>query len=244
VRFQVDFSDDAGLHCRDTVEVVVGVPTVALLDPCQSLGNWTLVAGSWGVKANDANHPDAYIADTPSGVYPNGYAGQLKLAGTLDLSHGVHAWAFFENRYTFEQEYDGGQFEASLDGTNWTALPGLGAVTSNSTYVGGAGRPIWTGSRLLWRSDRVDLSGFAGPTATAVRIRWRSLADSGGDFDGMNFAARAKAPVLAQPDRSRKRAALRKAARTTKARSSTLKLWMKRKPRNAPVGPLDRTVPI
>ncbi len=187
VRFQVDVTDGAALHCRDTVEVVVGVPTVKLLDPCQSLGNWTVVAGTWAVRTNDANHADAYLADSPAGTYTNNFAGQLKLTGTLDLSHGVHAWAFFENRYTFEQEYDGGQFEASLDGTNWNALPGQGAVTSDASYVGGAGHPIWTGSRLLWRGDRVDLSGFTGPTATAVRIRWRSLADAGTNFDGMNF---------------------------------------------------------
>ncbi|HTR96968.1 MAG TPA: M14 family zinc carboxypeptidase [Candidatus Acidoferrales bacterium] len=188
VRFRVEWTDARGLCCRDTVELVVGTPTVTLVDPCQSLGNWTLVAGQWGVRSNDPAHPDAYIADSPSGLYPNNYTGQLKLTTPLDLSAGVHAWAFFEDRWGFEPDYDAGLIEASPDGTNWTALPGNGAVTSVSSDVAGAGHSIFDGTRWLWRQDRIDLSSFAGGSAaTAVRLRWRSLSDSGLDLDGMNF---------------------------------------------------------
>jgi carboxypeptidase T len=185
LRFRVDFTDDAGLYCRDTVEVVVGVPTTVLVDACQSLAGWTLTSGSWAVKSNDPNHPSAYIADSPSGAYPSNYTGQLRLTTPLDLSHGVHAWAFFDDRYAFEQEFDAGLFETSLDGTTWTARGGNGAVSSPAVSIAGAGKPVFGGTRWRWRADRVDLSPVAG--ATAVRLRWRSLSDAGANFDGMNF---------------------------------------------------------
>ena len=185
LRFLVDFTDDSGLHCRDTIETVVGVPTAVLVDACQSLGNWTLTSGSWGVKSNDPNHPSAYIADSPSGVYPSNYTGQLRLTAPLDLSHGVHAWAFFDDRYAFEQEFDAGLFETSLDGTTWTPRGGNGAVTSPAVSIAGAGKPVFGGTRWRWRADRVDLTPVAG--AASVRLRWRSLSDAGTNFDGMNF---------------------------------------------------------
>ena len=188
VRFRVDFTDDQGLYCRDTVEVVVGVPTVLALDNGQSLANWTRRAGNWGIVSTDANHPDAYIADSPTGVYPNNYAGQLRLNGSFDLSSGVHAWAFFEDRYAFEQEYDAGLFEASVDTTTWTALPNNSAITGADFNVAGPGQKIFVGTRWRWRQDRVDLSRFAGdPLHTQTWLRFRSLSDAGANFDGMNF---------------------------------------------------------
>lgn len=188
VRFQVDWTDAAGLFCRDTVELVVGTPTVLVNDASQSLAGWVLRAGTWGVKTNDPVHPDAYIADSPNGVYSNNYAGQLRYNGTLDLSSGVHAWAFFEDRYAFEQEYDAGLFEASTDTVTWTALPGNGAVTSPAISIAGAGKKVFGGTRWRWRQDRVDLSAYAGDAAhKQLRLRWRSLSDGGTNFDGMNF---------------------------------------------------------
>ncbi len=176
---------DAGLYCRDTVEVVVGVPTTLVADPCQTLGNWTPSGGAWNVKTGDPDHLSAYLSDSPMGVYPPNYSGILQLTAPLNLSQGVHAWAFFEDRYAFEQEYDAGLFETSTDGVTWTARGGNGAVTSNLNNAAGDGKIIFGGTRWRWRTDRVDLSPLTG--ATAVRLRWRSLSDSGVEFDGMNF---------------------------------------------------------
>jgi hypothetical protein len=140
------------------------------------------------VVTTDANHPNAYIADSPAGKYPDNYTGQLRLNGIFDLSKGVHAWAFFEDRYAFEQEYDAGLFEASFDTTTWTALPGNGGVTSPDASIVGPGKSVFGGTRWRWRQDRVDLSAFAGDTLhKKTWLRWRSLSDPGMAFDGMNF---------------------------------------------------------
>ena len=188
VRFRADFTDDSGLFCSDTVSVIVGTPTVLFLDAAQSLAAYTRRSGTWGVVTNDANHPDAYVADSPAGIYTNNFNAQLRLNGTFDLSAGPHAWALFEDRYAFEQEFDAGLFEASTDTVTWAALPGNGAVTTTSANIAGAGKSIFGGTRWHWRQDRIDLSAFAGDTLhRKVWLRWRSLSDPGMDFDGMNF---------------------------------------------------------
>jgi len=54
------------------------------------------VLGPWGTIANDPQHPSRYISDSPAGVYPSNNNGVLTLVAPLDLSHGVHAWAFYD----------------------------------------------------------------------------------------------------------------------------------------------------
>jgi hypothetical protein len=78
--------------------------------------------------------------------------------------------------------------EASLDSVTWTPLSGRATVPGIN--AGGAqppGQPVYEGQRHLWKGERVDLSPFCGPTATRVRLRFRTLADSGTEFDGFNL---------------------------------------------------------
>ena len=114
VRFEVDFTADSGYFSRDTVEVIVGRPTVLLAEPCNALTDWTSSAG-WGVVASDADHPDHYFTDSPAGNYPNSANLRLIYKGRLDLTAGVHAWAVLEAKWFLEQTYDGTVVEASLD---------------------------------------------------------------------------------------------------------------------------------
>ncbi|MFN8588708.1 MAG: M14 family zinc carboxypeptidase [Candidatus Eisenbacteria bacterium] len=186
VRFGVDFTDGSGLHTRDTVEVVIGVPTVKLLSACSNLTGWTVTGAGWATRANDPEHPSTYFTDSPNGVYPGGMSTTLAPAATLDLSAGTHAWLFFEDRWGYESDYDGGVIEASLDGVEWTALAGNGSTISDANDVVGSGVPAFEGTRWRWRADRMDLSAFAGgPAAGAVRLRLRSRSDAFTALDGL-----------------------------------------------------------
>ncbi|MBK7369468.1 MAG: immune inhibitor A, partial [Candidatus Eisenbacteria bacterium] len=188
MRFRVDFTDGQGLHSRDTIEVVVGVPTVVAVHACDAVTGWTITGAGWAVKTNDPLHPSAYLSDSPNGVYANNMNTTATLTSALDLSHGVHAWAFFEDRWGYESDYDGGAVEASLDGTTWRALAGNGSTTSDPIDVIGAGIPAFEGTRWRWKQDRVDLSAFAGgAAATNVRLRFRSRADSFTQLDGLSI---------------------------------------------------------
>jgi len=185
LRFRVEFRDDAGLFCRDTLEIPAGQPTFLVDDPSNATTGWT-VGGSWGIVSNNAIHPSRFFADSPAGKYPANYNASFVLKNRLDLHTGVHAWAYLDAMWSFEGDYDGCLVEASLDSVTWTPLWGR-ASTPGTLTPQPAGKPIYESQRHLWRFERIDLSPFAGPTATAVRFRFRSLSDGGTQFDGMNF---------------------------------------------------------
>jgi hypothetical protein len=217
VRFRVDFTDASGLHCRDTVEVVVGTPTIVYLSDCSSTAGWA-AAGGWGVMLNDPVHPSAYFADSPAGRYANSMNATLGPSAPLDLSHGVHAWAFFDDRWTYESDYDAGLLEASRDNLNWTPLATGATTLSDASSAAGGGLPAFEGSRWLWTADRADLSEFAGGAANAsVWLRFHSLSDTGFQLDGLSVdslrvlvydPALQPAPVAGPPDANVTRLAL------------------------------------
>jgi hypothetical protein len=185
---RVDFTTPAGYFSRDTIEVVVGVPTqVYANDGGSGLGDWS--PGSWGIVNDDPTHPSQHFNDSPSGNYPSGADNALTLTPPLDLSDGVHAYAEFVTRWSFEQDYDGATVEASLDAINWSPLAGR-YTKPGSSITGTAqptGLPVYDCNNYQWRSERVDLSPFSGAVATAVRLRFRTVSDGGKNFDGFRF---------------------------------------------------------
>jgi hypothetical protein len=45
---------------------------------------------------------------------------------------------------------------------------------------------VFEGAGRLWRAERADLSAFAGPGNTSVKVRFRVLSNNGNNFDGFN----------------------------------------------------------
>ncbi|MCC6650245.1 MAG: hypothetical protein IT348_03755 [Candidatus Eisenbacteria bacterium] len=188
LRFRVDFTDGSGLYSRDTIEVVVGTPTVKFVSGCGAPAGWTYVGAGWGNRYFDPDHPNAYLSDSPTTVYANNMNATASLTSSLNLSAGVHAWLFFENRWGYESDFDGGVVEASLDGLSWTALGGNGSTASDGNSMLGGGVPSFDGTRWRWKQDRMDLSAFAGgPAAGSVRLRFRSLSDTFTQLDGLSI---------------------------------------------------------
>jgi carboxypeptidase T len=185
LRFEADFTADDGYFSRDTVEVLAGRPTTVLLEPCEALAGWTS-SGGWGVVSTDARHPDRYFADSPAGSYPANANLRLTYRGRLDLSAGVHAWALFEARWLTEQTYDGTIVEASRDSVTWTPLAGRGTCAGIFAPQP-LGQPVYQAAHYLWKPDRLDLSAFTGATGNAVRLRLRTVSDTGTNYDGFNF---------------------------------------------------------
>ena len=191
VHLLIEFTAPTGLYSRDTLEFPVGVPTLVFAENGDGpLWRWT-IQGGWALVTGDAAHPAPYIADSPPagsptyGRYSASATTSITLAPPLDLSRGLHAYATFEARWDIETGYDYVAFEASRDGSAWTALAGSATVPG----VAGsqpAGVPIIAGTRWGWGPQRFDLSAFTGPTATAVRLRLRLVADGGAQFDGLN----------------------------------------------------------
>ncbi|HKQ57881.1 MAG TPA: M14 family zinc carboxypeptidase [Candidatus Eisenbacteria bacterium] len=188
LRLRMDFSAPGGFFSRDTVELVCGVPTVLATESASgTLAAWTVIGG-WGIVSNDPVHPSRYVADSPSGTYAGSdTTNMLTRNGTLNLSSGVHAYAFYDARWQFESDFDCGVLEASLNGTTWLPVRATGSSLGRSGGVQPVGQPVYDGARYLWREERADLSPFTGPAATAVRLRFRIRSDGGSELDGLNF---------------------------------------------------------
>jgi hypothetical protein len=188
MRFLIEFAGPDGSYARDTIETVIGVPTVRFTDAAASVAAWNSVGG-WGIVAGSPLHPANYFADSPSGSYAANANTTFTLKAPLDLSAGVHAWAELEANWEIEQDYDDATAEASLDGVTWT--PVASHWTLAGTSVTGtaqpAGLPVYRGTRWLWKRDRLDLSPFAGPAGSQVRLRFHLRSDGGGEYDGFDF---------------------------------------------------------
>ena len=186
LRLRVDFSAPDGFFSRDTVELVCGLPTVvASHDGALGMPDWTTMR--WGIVTGDPGHPSPYYADSPGTAYTDTSTNYLQRVGTIDLSSGVHAWAFYDARWQFESDYDCGLIEASLDGTNWTPLTATGSSRGQSGGVQPVGQPVYDGARYLWGRERADLSAFTGPLGSAVRLRFRVRSDVGGRLGGLDM---------------------------------------------------------
>lgn len=187
VRFRVDFTAPDGLFSRDTVEVLVGTPTVVMVDPCNNLINWNAGGGSWGIAQNNAAHPSRFLGDSPLGRYGSGLTNVVRLNHPLNLSAGVHAWWLLENQWTFESEYDVAVLEGSRDNVNWTPLTGRASTPATAPASVIEDTPVYRGTRWTWKPERIDLSDFAGgPFSDSVWVRMTVRSDNGFELDGLN----------------------------------------------------------
>ena len=89
---------------------------------------------------------------------------------------------FFWHKYDFEDGYDGGVIEISIDdGLNWidlgpSILVGGYNDTISTTYSSPiAGREAWSGEQATFTTARVDLSAYEGESAL---VRWRLACDT------------------------------------------------------------------
>ncbi|HET9325750.1 MAG TPA: M14 family zinc carboxypeptidase [Candidatus Eisenbacteria bacterium] len=184
LRFQVSFSDAAGFFSRDTLELYCGAPTVLLADDAETgMGNWS--TNTWATQTGDAYRPGTFFSDSPA-LYPNNANRTFTAGSAYNLTTGVHAYLDFLVRWEFEGDYDAGVVEANLSGNNWTPAPARASVPAGTSGEQDllSGGPIFEGAGKLWRPERVDLSAFAGPTSSTVKIRFRSLSDQNTNFDG------------------------------------------------------------
>jgi carboxypeptidase T len=212
LQFQVSFTDAAGFFSRDTVEFYCGAPTVLLADDAEAgLGSWS--TNTWATQTGDPYRLGTFFSDSPA-LYPSNSNRTLTTANAFNLTTGVHAYLDFMVRWEFEVDYDCGVVEANLSGNTWTLAPAHASVPAgaSSPQSGLSGGPVFDCAGKLWRPERADLSAFAGPTATTVKLRFRTLSDQNANFDGFRVdslrlvtfnPASQPAPVAVGPSPSR-----------------------------------------
>ncbi len=190
MRFEVTFSSSDGFG-RDTIVVPAGTPTLLAADGASSgTTAWSLSpSNSFSVVTNDASHPNRYFGQRGTAAYGISANDRMIFRARLNLSAGVHAYAFYESKWEFEEDYDSGSIETSTDSVNWTPMRATG-TTPGSGISGGtqpAGLPFYSGNRRNWAPEIADLSSRAGPGQTRVHLRFRGQSDSNANYDGFAF---------------------------------------------------------
>ncbi|MGH2447081.1 MAG: hypothetical protein ACRDFS_00530 [Chloroflexota bacterium] len=109
-----------------------------------------------------------------------GDMSDTRLERTVDLRKVRKATLKFRTWYDIEKNYDYGYVEASTDGKSWTTLP---ATTTTRTNPDGANYGNgFTGGSHGWRSERVNLSRYAG---RMIHLRFEYITDDEYNGQGM-----------------------------------------------------------
>ena len=193
VRFLIEFSEPDGSYARDTLETIVGTPTVLVFDPIgYSYTGWT--SHGWLAYGSEADHPGRYY-------YSSGGGSTLTRALPVRLDAGVHAWLTFGAHWSTSIDRTYASVQASTDSVTWTTLQGSSTLPERRS----PNPPGYIGTQALWRPQRVDLSAFAGAGAAPVWLRFLLGGDApgGGMFlDSLRilvYDATVQPPPLAAP---------------------------------------------
>jgi len=175
---------------QNTVQNIQLQPVCGLIDDNVDTYGSIVSAVSAGWSHDSIQGSDDWSVDTNRGVKNSHAFKSTNVNSTSDkflISPEIQITADstleFMHKYDFEDGYDGGILEISINnGVNWSDL---GAnITSggyDSTLNGGFSQPLgpslaWNGNQSSFTKVEVNLSSFANENA---KIRWRMGTDSG-----------------------------------------------------------------
>jgi immune inhibitor A len=104
-----------------------------------------------------------------------------RLVRSVDLTHVHKATLSFKTWYDIEKNYDYGYVEASTNGKSWDTLHGTHTTRINpyrANYGNG-----YTGTTKKWRTEKVDLSRYAGHR---IKLRFEYITDE--SYNGQSWA--------------------------------------------------------
>ncbi len=132
-----DYSSDSMLY--ETNITMTYQPSLLFSDnpDIDGLSNWTLSGGAWDITADSYSGSSA-ITSTVQAPYLNSESKTLQLISPINFGVSNKVLIQYYAKWDLERSFDYAQFEASVDGTNWTPLctklTKPGAPDENNTY--------------------------------------------------------------------------------------------------------------
>ncbi|MEM2900274.1 MAG: immune inhibitor A, partial [Thermoplasmata archaeon] len=187
------FADQNSANDAASATVIVD-PWLRFFDDMESgSGLWTHNGAgdvwAWGTPAYSSGP-----ANTPSGTrcwgtnlagdYSYSMNANLVISG-ISLSNASFATLKFKHWYRFENNYDGGVVQISLDGSTWLNIEPEGGYPHNSmysTFQNAVGSPsCYCPSSSGWLNATFDLTPYIG---NQVSIRFKAVSDSSVNYAG------------------------------------------------------------
>ncbi len=148
----------------DDVVIANGPRSVAfpLFDDVESgEGSW-FANSPWGLSTVGSYSGEWHWTDSPAGNYAPNESSSLTM--TIDLSGATAPVMHFQQRYSFQPNYDWGYVEVSTNG---------GSSWGQEYFV--------TGSQASWRRESIDLAPYTGNANVLIRFRLASNGSSESD---------------------------------------------------------------
>ncbi len=148
---------------KDTISLLIGIPTQLLAEDFESgLSHWQ-VMDSWGLTSSTSHTPNYSLTDSPTGSYPNNTNTYVNLVSTIDLTQSNAATLEFWTKWDIEAGWDFAQVRISTNnGSTWTTLKGKHTKKGAGRGAQPANEYGYDGTQLTWVKEEMDLNDFLG----------------------------------------------------------------------------------
>ena len=181
----VSIYDSSSYHIVDTVSIIFGDHQEIFFDGAENgMTEWS-DDDNWGTIF-DASEGLSSITDSPVGNYIGDWGSSTtQLSRIINFSGIFYPFVTFDAKWNIEKRYDFVQFQASMDGVNWTALSGNFTSIGSGSGVQTTGDPVYDGIQEDWINEVIDLSFYTDKPQVWLRFLLKS--DGAVEEDGFYF---------------------------------------------------------
>jgi hypothetical protein len=141
---------------------------------------------TWGLLAGGPTGSTYEMTDSPVGNYLNNQTSSCTMTAGVDLTDMDSGTVSFQAKWNIETNWDGVQFQVSIDGgTVWTPIATAYTQSGSGQGKQTAGQPYFENAQASWVLNTVDLAPWLGQAN--VRFRFRLATDSSTARDGFHF---------------------------------------------------------
>lgn len=190
-----------GIDFYDTITKIYR-PNVLLADNMEGSfsTNWS-TTGQWNFSTNKAYKGTHSLHDASGALYANNANNIVTCNKVFDLTNAKAAYLSFYTLYKSENGYDKMTAEISTSGAAGPFTPLCGKQTVTENFGSLAQLPSYTGSRLNWSREIIDLSAYNGKNNIVIRFHMTSdgfTNDEGFYIDDIELVKTPVPPALQQ----------------------------------------------